>query len=227
MPLIWMSVWLEGATTRNGAMLHDSNLLEPRGYPLFHADRYIPPLPQGYAGGAFMDEMQKIHTCLLGQLGTLATAGQWMAQAKKAGKRIWSVLVGHSYPRILDLPDEPEKYDYPVEWGHSLSDLAIALPHDFGKGDVGVHLGYGPINRKGLDAWMKKGVRLIHTTPYGKYSDFKDPANFLWFDLPWRPADATVDIPGYSVRILPGSSAAQSMAYWAMLAEMAHRMGWT
>ncbi len=41
-----------------------------------------------------------------------------------------------------------------------------------------------------------------------------------------RPGDACVDVPGYSVRILPMSSTCHTMAYFAILSEMAERMRW-
>lgn len=49
--------------------------------------------------------------------------------------------------------------------------------------------------------------------------------NFIWLDLPWRPGDASVDVLGYSVRILPMSSTCHTMACFAILSEMAERMG--
>jgi hypothetical protein len=76
------------------------------------------------------------------------------------------------------------------------------------------------------EALLKRGIRLIHTTPYGPMAAMKPNKNFLYFDLPWRPGDAEVDIPGYAVRILPGSSSVMTMAYNAILCEMAERMGW-
>ena len=36
-----------------------------------------------------------------------------MAQAAKAGKHVWVVAVGHSYPRLFDFPEE--NCDYPLE----------------------------------------------------------------------------------------------------------------
>ncbi len=229
MPTIWMSVWLEGALVRNSGMVTvaHNNLREPWPVPLFHEDRFIPPLAPGYACGEFLDAMDRILDVLVNQAAQLDQAGEWMAQAKAAGKRNWAVLVGHSYPRILDIPmEEPKTSEYPIEWGHSYSDLSIALPKDFTRGDTALHLGYAPVNMKAFAAIMKRGIRLIHTTPYGRPAELKDRPNFLWLDLPWRPADASVDIPGYSVRILPSSSSAQSMAYNAILCSMADRMGW-
>ena len=69
-------------------------------------------------------------------------------------------------------------------------------------------------------------MRFIYTTPYGRPAALKDHKNLLWLDLPWRPADATVDVPGYSVHILPMSSSAHTMAYFALLCELAERMEW-
>jgi hypothetical protein len=73
---------------------------------------------------------------------------------------------------------------------------------------------------------LDRGVRFIYTSPYGRPAGLKDHENLIWLDLPWRPADATVDVPGYSVRILPMSSSAHTMVYFQLMCEMAERMGW-
>lgn len=226
MPIIYMSVWFEGSTARNAAMLEWNNLREPRLMSVFHKDMYIPPLSAGYVAGEFLDFLDGIAAKLEAQADLLAKAGQWLAQAKRAGKRIWTVLVGHSYPTILELPANMKDCDYPVEWGRSMSDLGRAFPGSLGAGDVGLHLGYGPVNVRAAQSLLRRGVRLIHTTPYGPMREMRPHRNFLWFDLPWRPGDSTVEVPGYGVRVLPGSSGAQTMAFYAILCETAERMGW-
>ena len=89
-----------------------------------------------------------------------------------------------------------------------------------------MHLGYAPVDTGAVAGVLKKGIRLIHTSPYGRPATLPDHKNFIWLDLPWRPGDASVDVPGYSVRILPMSSTCHTMAYFAILSETAERMGW-
>jgi hypothetical protein len=223
MPTIWMSVWLEGSLVRNAGLTRHDNLREPWFVPLFHENLYIPPLAPGHVGGEFLGILDGIIDRLAGQTGALAQAGAWLAQAKRAGRRGFVVAVGHSYPAILERSGEK---DYPLEWGRSISDLSKAFPADLAAGDVALHLGYAPIDLEALDRVLRKGFRLIHTSPYGRRAGMKDRGNFLWFDLPWRPADQSVDVPGYAVRILPMSSSAQTVAYNAILCEMAERLGW-
>lgn len=223
MPTIWMSVWLEGSLARNASMTRHDNLREPWGAPFLHDNHYVPPLPPGCVGAEFLAFVERILGVIESQGPALAEAGKWMAQAKQAGRRVFAVITGHSYPAILDRPSEK---DYPLEWGRSISDLSRAFPADLGRGDVALHLGYGPVDAKDVQNVLKRGLRLIHTSPYGRRAGMKDYRNFLWLDLPWRPGDACVDVPGYSVRILPSSSSAQTIAYNAILCEMAERMGW-
>jgi len=224
MPTIWMSVWLDGAMVRNASLVdHRGNTREPWSVPLFHEDRYIPPLPPGYAAGQFLSEVEKILSILEAQHAPLAKAGRWLAEAKRNGKRIWAVLVGHSYPEILERPKDSQ---YPLDWGYSVSDLSRAVPADYGAGDVVVHLGYSPVNLAHVKSILERGIRFIYTSPYGRPAALKDHPNLIWLDLPWRPTDQSVDIPAYSVRILPMSSSAETMAYFAMLCEMAEQMGW-
>lgn len=221
MPTIYMSVWLEGAVLRNASVsgLPDDNRHEPggRNAPLFHETRYIPPIPPEAVAQAYIEEAERLHAALTDQTDALRQAGQWMAQARQAGQRVHCVAVGHSYPRILELQRDR---DYPVTWGRSSSNLGSALPEELGTGDVAIHLGYAPVQLPEVRQWLDRGVRLVHTSPYGRPDDWPDHENLLWLDLPWRPADATIDVPGYGVRILPTSAVAHTMAYFAMLCEM-------
>jgi hypothetical protein len=223
MPILWMSVWMEGAFVRNASFTEHNNVLEPWSTPFFHEDRYIPPLARGYAANAFLTELESIITTIESQKTKLAKAGKWMADAKKSGKRVYSVLVGHSYPEILARPKDS---NYPIEWGHSVSDLTKAVPADYGAGDVVIHLGYSPVNVDHVAGILKRGVRFIYTTPFGRPKTLKNHPNLIWLDSPWRPTDQCIDIPAYSVRMLPMSSSAGTCVYFPLLCEMAARMGW-
>ena len=147
-----------------------------------------------------------------------------MAQAHRAGKRVATTAVGHSYPHILGLPKEES--GYPIRWTSSYSDLAVATPTELGKGDVYIHLGYSPVDAQKVGAILRRGIRFIYSSPYGRPAALKDHERLLWLDLPWRPGDAAVDVPGYSVRILPLSAAAHTLAYFSLLCQMAGLMGW-
>jgi hypothetical protein len=223
MPIIWMSVWLEGAMPRNASFFKHDNLREPWYPPLFHESIYIPPMAPGYTSAAFLSELQSLHTTLSSQTERLARAGEWMAEAIRGGQRVSTVMVGHSYPEILEIKDLRA---YPLSWLPSISDLQKAHPDDLTSGDVALHLGYSPVNVPDVKRLLDRGIRFIYSSPYGRPTELKDHENLLWLDLPWRPGDATVDVVGYSVRILPMSSSAHTMAYFAMMCELAERMGW-
>jgi len=220
MPIIWMSIWLEGARVRNAYFSTADNLREVWHVPVFHDAWYVPPLAEGYAGGAFLDELERIVGVIGSQRAAIAKAGQWMASAKAAGKTVHTVMVGHSYPTLLELDKRP---DYPVTFGRTDSNLATALPKTLGAGDVAIHLGYAPVDCADVQRILDRGVRFVYTSPYGRPAGLKNHKNLLWLDLPWRPADATVDVPGYSVRILPMSSSAQTVLYYSLLSEMLGR----
>ncbi|MEA2709352.1 MAG: hypothetical protein QOF78_1953 [Phycisphaerales bacterium] len=224
MPIIWMSVWLEGALVRNAAFFRHDNVREPWYPPLFHEKIYVPPLPAGHVAGAFLSELEMLFGGLAKQSKQLSKAGEWMADAVRAGKRISTVLVGHSYPEILEVA---EMKNYPLAWLPSISDLQFAHPNDLTAGDVALHLGYAPVDVDDVQKILERGVRFIYTSPYGRPATLKDHENLIWLDLPWRPADATVDVPGYSVRVLPMSSSAHTMVYFSLVCELAERMRWT
>ncbi len=223
MPIIWMSVWLEGALPRNATFFKHDNMREPWFPPLFHDRIYIPPLAAGYAANAFLAELDRIFNIVVTQADRLSKAGQWCAEALQAKKKISTVLVGHSYPQILEIKEGSE---YPLAWLPSISDLSHAHPEELGAGDVALHVGYSPVDVPDVQRILDRGVRFIYTSPYGRPPTLKDHPNLLWLDLPWRPGDATVDVPGYSVRILPMSSSVHSIVYFAILSELAQNMGW-
>ena len=224
MPTIWMSVWLEGALARNTSLInHRGNRREPWLVPLFHdKDFYVPPLPAGHVAAEYLGLVDSMIETLDRQARSLARGGDWMARAHRAGKCVAATAVGHSYPQILGLPKETS---YPIRWGTSNSDLATAAPSGVGQGDVYIHLGYSPADVRKVAAILRRGIRLIYTSPYGRPEALKDHENLLWLDLPWRPGDASVDVPGYSARILPLSAVAHTLAYFSLLSEMAGRMG--
>jgi hypothetical protein len=146
-----------------------------------------------------------------------------MAEARRSGRKIHTVAVGHSYPMILELP-EPNRY--PIRWGNTDSNLLRSAPKDLRRGDVFVHLGYAPVDVRHVRAILRRGIRLVYTSHYGRPADLGDAPNLLWLDLPWPPGDASVSVPGYGVRILPLSSIAHTLAYFSMLTEMSKEMGW-
>jgi hypothetical protein len=218
-----MSVWLEGAMVRNAAFFRHDNLREPWYPPPFHDKIYVPPLPPGHVANEFLVELERIFAVVAQQREKLAAAGAWMAEAVRAGKRVSTVLVGHSYPEILELA---EAKSYPLAWLPSVSDLRIAHPSDLGSGDVALHLGYAPVDVDDVQKILARGVRFVYTSPYGRPATLRDHENLIWLDLPWRPGDATVDVPGYSVRILPMSSSAHTIVYFQLMCELAQRMNW-
>lgn len=227
MPRVWMSVWLDGAFVRNASMVDSEPLREPFGPTMFHEPtRYVPPLAEGYAGHAFVDALEAIHRRLTEQQAALERAGDHLAAALRNGRRARAVLVGHAYPQLLGLGHRGGDDGYPVSWGRSVSDLARAVPDDFADGDAMVHLGYGPLDVEAVRQVVDRGVRLIHSSPYGPRPGMVDDDRFVWLDLPWRPGDAIVDVPGYSSRILPSSSSSMTMAWFAILSQTAERMTW-
>jgi len=232
MPILWMSAWLEGSLARNNSFTftEPGNFGEPYEstptvpMPMFHRDRYIPPLPPGYAAAEFLSVVNMIVDTLDLQPRRLTKAGKWLARAHRQGRRIWVVATGYSHPAILELPDDNS---YPLEWGRAISNITKAIPADLGPGDVALHLGYAPLQLPHVHRILKRGIKLICTSPYGPRQDMPRHPNFLWFDLPWRPGDACVDIPAYGTRMLPSSSTAHAIAYNAILCEMAQQRHWT
>src|SRR5688500_152358 len=87
MPVLWMSVWLEGALVRNAHFFSHDNLREPWHVPLFHDAIYVPPIGPGRVAGDFLAELTKIHTILHTQTQQIARAAVWMKESIARGRR--------------------------------------------------------------------------------------------------------------------------------------------
>lgn len=215
MPHIWMSVWLEGALVRNAAFYKHDNLREPWYVPVFHERIYVPPLAERRVSEEFLGELLKIHQLLVGQEEKLVRAASWVTEAKKNKRKVSMVAVGHSYPEILEQPEN----EWPVSWCKSVSNVERAHPEDLSAGDVAIHFGYSPVDVGHVRGILDRGVKFVYSSPYGRPARLGDHENLIWLDLPWRPGDGTVDVPGYSVRILPMSSSAHTMVYFGLMAQ--------
>ena len=230
MPMIYMSIWFEGANARNNEFLRKHGATKRRLAQLFHTDlgrektrAYVPPLAAGYVGKSFLAGLERVRSSLVRQAPVLARAGRMLAEAKRSGHRISASAVGHCYPHALGLP---ENVDYPVHWVSPIASLIGAVPRTWRKGDAAIHLGYGPTHADEVQHLLRRGIRLIQTSPYGRPADLPDRKHHVWFDLPWRPGDGEVEVPGYSVRMIPGSSSAHTIGYFCLLCELAQQMGW-
>lgn len=76
------------------------------------------------------------------------------------------------------------------------------------------------INRKR----QQQGSSFISLVDLPRSASHPSSTNLIRLDLPWRPNDATVNVPGYDLRILPGSSVSQTLALYAMPSEMPEAM---
>ena len=45
---------------------------------------------------------------------------------------------------------------------------AAEVPAPVRAGDVVLHMGYAPVNVRTIESILKRGIRLIHTSPYGR-----------------------------------------------------------
>jgi len=230
MPIILMSNWFEGAQVRNAQFRHRDEGSKRLRAELFHSEWvvertviYVPPLAPGYVGKTFLAGLERIRSSLVKQALVLARAGGLLADAKRSGHRISASAAGHCYPHALGLC---ENADYPVHWLSPIASLPRAIPRAWRKADAAIHFGYGPTHADEVQRVLRRGIRLVQTSPYGRPADLPDRKHHVWFDLPWRPGDAEVEVPGYSVRVLPSSSSAHTMGYFCLLCELADQMGW-
>ena len=129
MPILWMSVWLEGALPRNATFFKHDNMREPWFPPLFHDRRCIPPLAAGYAANfAFPgEELDRIFNIVVTQADRLSKAGRWCAhEALQAKKKISTVLVGHS---LIHADSRDQRRPANIRWrGCAVDQRSVACP---------------------------------------------------------------------------------------------------
>jgi uncharacterized phosphosugar-binding protein len=205
MPPMWQSVMVEGGRERNAE--HLKLTWEP-GVP-----EPVAPILLGRTYLARMSNfLQRLRAT---QLDKFVAAGALAADATAAGHVAWYACLGHM------LPDMPGQIGDPG----ILTTLSVRKPEKLGEfvnaGDVIMYVGYyepyGPWVEQ-AHALGAKIVTVVSGTPERSAEDMGADINISGC---WPFGDATIEVPGYDISVLPPSGVIQSAAYWMLVAESA------
>jgi len=214
MPTIWQSIVLTGSRARNASCKIASGSRAGQ-FPFFHTDRRVSPIPSGRAGRQYLDAIARYLRGLRSQPEQLKRAGQWMAEARRAGHRVVAMAQGHS-PALIVGPRNETRLPIDMYAGDYVKGI---IPHAK-PGDVVVAMCYMVIPTDKVLETLGKGCRVVIACPHGLPVELRGKPNLLWLDLGWQVGDAVVPVPGYDVKMLPASAVMQMSALYALVAEM-------
>jgi uncharacterized phosphosugar-binding protein len=152
-----------------------------------------------------------------GEVDRIRRAGQWIREAKTAGRQVIRHFEGHLPPHEVGRPGDPDCFT-----GLSKADGEAAIKwvrENLHPGDVYLLLGYQQ-NEDALSlAANAAGARTIFLTSRGPGKAQSQNAAHLYVDPHWPLTDACLDLPGYDVKACPQSAIVGLSAYYAICAE--------
>jgi uncharacterized phosphosugar-binding protein len=177
----------------------------------FHDDFDIAPLAPTAVGRTYLADIRR---CFEGirntQLSLFEQAGQFGAEALKAGNKVWYFYNGHHLHDQVGLPGDPGLL---TEGDRDNPTVAT--------GDVYFWVGYYDRPDPQLEIVEKAGCKAVWITGARSVNPIPLAADRIVIDPYWGFGDASVAIPGYDIRILPPSGVVQTACLWMVVGEMA------
>ena len=179
----------------------------------FHDDFQIEPIEAGVLGKAYLEVIGAAVDSFTGeQMGDILRAAEWWKETDAAN--VCVVHMGHMFPEHLQDPRAPMRFGR-SSWG----DFKKDVPQELYAKQVVLILSYQRAPVGALNPAKETGMKLIYnsSTP----GDPPEPVeNVIYLEPGWPLPDATVDVPGYDVDILPGSGVMNAITYWTILAQV-------
>lgn len=166
-------------------------------------------------------------------------AAQWIADAVKAKRRVFALLIHGLNPD--GLPDDPGLFTVYSEGNAYYPQLA----QEIGKDDLAVFLGYNWYPQELADTVERAGAKLVlcftlvqdqppKPAIYGEAGELRHVTSFdqlpqderrIYIDLKFAQYNAVLKIPGYPIPALETSSFAEDVAYWHLVADAVELLG--
>ncbi len=228
MPVMWQSSVLPGGRERNKRYHGAADRSKRR----FHDDMTVPPQPEGWLGGRYIDAIRRQVMGLRGPvLEQLADAAGQMAECVRDGGTVH--VQSQSHFTTYELTSEPVpawiKADY--EWRLKGLVKPEQLVENMKSGDIFFQLGYYKVavdhklSTGYVEAVRKAGAKSILVLCHAPIAPLDGPQPDMLIDAQWEYGDAAVWVPGYDVKILPSSGVLQTAIFWTVIAETERLLG--
>lgn len=213
--------------------------------PLLHSYKFVPafnvtPVQTGVLGDTYLDHLRRIISGIVpAQREKFRKAAQWLAEASRAGRRMFALLIHGLDPD--GLPGDPGLFKVFSE-GNA---YYPQLDGEIGKDDVALFVGYNWYPPRLANTVEKAGgkqilcftlVEEVPPTPavYGEVGELFHPTSFdqlpqgedrIYIDLNFAQYNAVLKIPGYPIPALETSSFAEDVVYWHLVADTVELLG--
>jgi formylglycine-generating enzyme required for sulfatase activity len=225
MPGILLSVTYESPQIWNTPLLHDYKFI-----PAFN----VTPVPQAEFGNTYLDHIRRIVSSIVpDQRAQFRTAARWLADAVRASKKIFALLIHGLDPE--GLPGDPGLFKVYSEGNAYYPQLDGEIEKD----DVALFVGYNWYPPRLANTVDKAGAKqilcfaLVDDLPpksvvYGEVGEIFHPTSFdqlpqaenrIYIDLRMAQYNAVLEIPNYPIPALETSSFAEDVIYWHLVAD--------
>ncbi len=180
----------------------------------FHAKHGVAKIPAGQIGQSYVDTVSGyLKRVEAEERGDLERAASWSADAKKQGKRLIMYSMGHLFPAEIAETEIGRMFES-ANWNSGF--FAAAVPnHDYGPGDVCIHIGYQHPPYRLLERAVPAGARVAYVDVMAHRDYVKNP-NVIAIDPMWPWVDGCVPLEGYDVPLLAGSGVVNGAIAWEL-----------
>jgi hypothetical protein len=204
MPTMWQSIKVPGSTERNR-----------RYRPLrFHDDLPVKPVKPGVLGNQYLTGLIRSLDALAAENTAIQAAGRLLREAAEAGHTVFHANLGHFEPARL-LPE-----GFPIR----VVTLPAKSPEDELRksgtaGDALFIIWYHEMPAALLAAARDKGIPSVCVAAQNPFSPLDTSLADVYIDPKWVVGDATAEVPGYEIKILPPSAVLNALVFYAVIDE--------
>lgn len=181
----------------------------------FHPLTNVTPEAARNLGKRYLDGLSgALENIRLHDRDQLARASALIRQAHAARGRVKIYYLGHMFPSELSGPMVPDWFvptaSIPLPGPAPSAPQALLQPQD-----VGLILGYQALPTALIDSAPDNSW--IVATSHRPLAEFGRKVRHVYLNPYWEVQDATVEVPGYDVKILPISGIIDSAFYWQLV----------
>ena len=204
MPVLYESIGLYGGVPR----MHQ---YADKGI-YWHEKHEVPPIAAGVIANRYVNAVAAmLRRVEQEDREKIDRAGEWAAEAKRAGRQLFMYSMGHIFPAEVEKTAIGALFKSEV-WN---SGFSYHKPPDdaYHPGDVLIHIGYQHPPTEMLKRARRSGARVVYVDVL-QDRDYSKDEGVIWIDPMWPWSDACVPIEGYDVPALASSGIVNGAIAW-------------